>query len=126
MNILYEYVLFCEAAIHHRDATLTPAPSPCPSPSLSSSPGCRGPSLYNLMSLIRLYGEGRKRGWMDGQMEGWKDGSDGRKYLFTHTHSLPGSLPVIAALISHTPALNGDAGERNTAQANSYHDFCSN
>lgn len=36
------------------------------------------------------------------------------------------SLSLTGALISHAPALNGDAGERNTAEANSDHDMCSN
>lgn len=84
------------------------------------------------MSLIRLYGEGRKGGWMNGWMDRWRVGrmeamaENTFSRARTHTHTLPGSLPVIAALISRTPALNGDAGERNTARANSYHDFCSN
>ena len=54
---------------------------------------------------------------MDGQMEGRL----GEKKIFQTL-----SLSLIGALISHTPALNGDPGERNTAEANSYHDFCSN
>lgn len=32
----------------------------------------------------------------------------------------------MAGVISHAPAPNGDASERNTAAANRYHDFCSN
>lgn len=64
-------------------------------------------------------------GWTDGGKVGWKER---KKTTFYHTDSLslPLSLSLIAALISHAPALNGDAGERNTAAANSYHDFCSN
>lgn len=59
---------------------------------------------------------------MDGQMGGRLDGMNEEKNLPAHRLS----LPLIGALISRTPALNGDAGERNTAEANSYHDFCSN
>lgn len=59
---------------------------------------------------------------MDGQMEGRLDGKNEKKYFTAQSLS----LSLIAALISHTPALNGNAGERNTADANSYHDFCNN
>lgn len=58
---------------------------------------------------------------MDGQMEGRLDGKNEKNILL---HRL--SRTLIGALISHTPAPNGDAGERNTVAANSYHDFCSN
>ena len=68
---------------------------------------------------------------MDRWREGWMERM--KKIPFTTltlslslSPSLPLSLSLIAALISHAPALNGDAGERNTAAANSYHDFCSN
>lgn len=71
MNILYEYVLFCEVAIHQEHATIILYSL---SLSLSASLGRWEPSLHNLMSLIRLYGEG----WMDGQMEGGRDGRDGK------------------------------------------------
>lgn len=46
------------------------------------------------------------------------------KSVFYHTDSL--SLSLIETLISHTPALNGDARQRIMAEANSYHDLCSN
>lgn len=59
---------------------------------------------------------------MDGQMEGRLDGKNEKKYFTAQSLS----VSLIAALISHTPALNGNAGERNTADANSYHDFCNN
>lgn len=123
MNILYEYVLFCEVAIHHEHAAiiLSLSLSLCPSHSLAASLRCWEPSLHNLMSLIRLY-----RGGMDGWMDRWREGWMGRveKKIFYHTDSLP--LSLIGALIRHTPALNGDAGKRNTAKANSDHDSCSN
>ncbi len=63
---------------------------------------------------------------MDGQMEGRLDGKSEKKKPFNHADSLARSPSLIAALTSHTPALNGDAAEKNTAEANSYHDFCSN
>lgn len=58
-------------------------------------------------------------GWTDGKKVEWKEW----KVSFT-TQAL--SLFLIETLISHTPALNGDARERITAEANSYHDFCNN
>lgn len=64
-------------------------------------------------------------GWTDGGRQAWLGWKE-LKNTFFHTDSLSLSLPLIAALISRTPALNGDARERNTAEANSYHDFCSN
>ncbi len=65
-------------------------------------------------------------GWMDRWREGWMERTKKKISYHTDSLSLCLSLSLIAALISHTPALNGDAGERNTAEANSYHDFCSN
>lgn len=64
-------------------------------------------------------------GWIAGQMEERLDGGS-EKNIFYCTDSLSLALSLIGALISHTPALNGDAGERNTVEANSYHDFCNN
>ncbi len=61
---------------------------------------------------------------MDRWGEGWMERM--KKKTFYHADSLSLPLSLIAALTSHTPALNGDAGERNTAEANSYHDFCNN
>lgn len=63
-------------------------------------------------------------GLLDRWRKGWMEGMGGKNV--SHCTDFPLSLPLIAALISHTPALNGDAGERNTVEANSYHDFCSN
>ena len=62
-------------------------------------------------------------GWTDGGKVGWDEWRKKKGYLFT-AHRL--ALSLIGALISRTPALNGGAAERNTAAANSYHDFCSN
>lgn len=127
MNILYEYVLFCELAIHHERRRRPPYPPSVPSVPPPSSLGHREPSPYSLMSLITLCG-GRVRpsihsGWTDGEMD---DGKGGKKRHFpTPNVSLSLSLPLMAAIISHTPALNGDASERNTAVANRYHHFCS-
>lgn len=67
MNILYEYVLFFEVAIHHRHAVIL-----LPSNSFPSSPRCCKPSLHNLMSLIRLKREGG--GWLGGRTDGGKAG----------------------------------------------------
>lgn len=64
---------------------------------------------------------------MDGLLDRWRKGwmEEVKKISFTaQTPSL--SLSLIGALISHTPALNGDAGERNTVEANRYHDLCNN
>lgn len=63
---------------------------------------------------------------MDGQMERWMMGRKEwkKKHIFPHRVRL--SLPLMAAVINRTPALDGDASETNTAAANSYHDFCSN
>lgn len=61
-------------------------------------------------------------GWTDGGMVGWKEWN----IIFCRTDSVAVSLSLMGALINYAPALNGNAGERNTAEANSYHDFCSN
>lgn len=66
MNILDEYVLFCEVTIHHGRAAV-PLPSLRPSRSLPASLGRWEPSMYSLMSLITIYGG---VGWMDR----WRDG----------------------------------------------------
>lgn len=62
-------------------------------------------------------------GWTDGGKAGWNKWKKS-----TLLHSFPFCL--IGALISHTPALNGDAGRRNMVEGNSYrnnyHEFCSN
>lgn len=65
---------------------------------------------------------------MDGLLDRWRKGwmEGAKKNIFYCTDSLSLSLSLIGALISHTPALNGDAGERNTVEGNSYHDFCNN
>lgn len=76
---------------------------------LSSSPPLHGagkPSPHNVMSLIRV-----KRhcvdGRLDGQMEGKLCGKN-KTYLLCCT--IP--LSTIGALISPTPALNEDTGDR--------------
>lgn len=123
MNILYEYVLFCEVAIHHGRAAAVPLPSLRPSRSLPASLGRWEPSMYSLMSLITVYGG--LDGWTDGEMDDGKGGVE-KNPTFSHPESLSLSSPLMAAIISHTPAPNGDASERNTAAANRDHDFCSN
>lgn len=63
-------------------------------------------------------------GWTDGEMDDGKGAMGGGTHIFPHR--VPLSPPLMAAVISHAPAPNGDASERNTAAANRYHDFCSN
>lgn len=125
MNILDEYVLFCEVVIHHGCTTVVPLPSLCPSRSLPASLGHWKPSMYSLMSLITMYGGTGGWRWMDGWRDGWWEGRNGKKpHIFPHR--VPLSLPLMAAVISHAPAPNGDTSERDTAAANRFHDFCSN
>ena len=61
-------------------------------------------------------------------MDRWRDGRMERMEYYILPYRLCGclSLSLMGALINYAPALNGNAGERNTAEANSYHDFCSN
>lgn len=75
MNILDEYVLFCEVAIHHGDRTRRRRPSVLP-PSLSFTAGLSGAlGAFNVQldefnyHLLRG-GGGGEGGWMDR----WRDG----------------------------------------------------
>lgn len=109
MNILYEYVLFCEVTIHH-GALLPPSSYPPSVPLVQSlaSLGRWEPSLYSLMSLITLCGGGGgvwMDGWTDGEMYDGKEGM-GKRHIFPHWAPL--SLLLMAAAINHTPALDGD------------------
>lgn len=128
MNILYEYVLFCEVAIHHERRRRPPYPPSVPSRSLPASLGPREPSPYSLMSLITLCGgqlcPSIHSGWTDGEMDDGKGGG-GKRHFPTPNVSFSLALPLMAAVISHAPALNGDASERNTAAANRRRRFCS-
>lgn len=131
MNILYEYVLFCEVAIHHGRAAATAAvllPSLRPFRSLSRLSGGLGTFTVELDEFNYTLWRGGggvgvwMDGWTDGEMDDRKEGME--KSTFSHIESL--SLPLMAAVINRAPALDGDASETNTAAANSYHDFCSN
>ena len=82
MNILYEYVLFCEVAIHHEHAVILLS-----SNSFSGSLRCWKPSLRNLMSLIRLK-RGGMDGSMDGQMEGGLNGKNEKIHFIAHSAPL--------------------------------------
>lgn len=105
-------------------------PSPLLTAGLSGALGAFNVQLDEFNYPLLRGGGGTKGwgGWMDGQMERWMMGKEqwGGKKTHIFPHRVPPSPPLMAAVISHAPAPNGDASERNTAAANRYHDFCSN
>lgn len=100
----------------------------CPAtlpPSLSFTAGLSG-ALETFNVQLDEFNYHLWGGWMDGQMERWMMGREEWEKTHIFPHRVPLSLPLMAAVISHAPAPNGDASERNRAAANRYHDFCSN
>lgn len=75
MNILYEYVLFCEVTIHHGRAAAILLPSLRPSRSLPGLSGALGTFAVQLDEFNYTLRKGAGVGvWMDGQMERWMMG----------------------------------------------------
>lgn len=74
MNILYEYVLFCEVAIHHGRAAVL-LPSLRPSHSLSRLSGALGTFTVELDEFnYTLWRGGGGVGGLGGWMDRWRDG----------------------------------------------------
>lgn len=95
MNILYEYVLFCEVTIHHGRAAAVPLPSLCPSRSLPGLSGALGTFTVQLDEFNYTLRKGGQGGGVDGWTDGEMDDGMGRmekKHIFPQSSpSLPSS-----------------------------------
>lgn len=97
MNILYEYVLFCEVAIHHGPAAAATAsillPSLRPFRSLSRLSGALGTFTVELDEFNYTLWRGGggvgvwMDGWTDGEMDDGKEGME-KKNTFSHIESV--------------------------------------